>query len=201
MPTASASPPSVITFMVSPIADSRASELSTASGIDTSTTRVARQEPRNSRIISPVRPAAMTPSSATSLIASDTNTDWSNSETMWMSLGAAAMMPGSIDFTVLTMSSVEVEPFFSTGSNRPFLPLTCTMFCCGGPPARAQPTSRSRIGEPFTSLIGMVLSASSTRGSVFSRMMNWVWPNFASPEGSVRLCALTALTTCCGVRE
>ena len=55
-----------------------ASETRIESGIDISTTKVERHEPRNSRIISPVSPAAMAPSRSTSLIAPDTNTDWSN---------------------------------------------------------------------------------------------------------------------------
>ena len=51
MPTASASPPSVITLMVCPSRLSRQSEVRIESGIEMQTIRVLRQLPRNSRII------------------------------------------------------------------------------------------------------------------------------------------------------
>ena len=54
MPTASAKPPSVMTLIVSPSADRKASDARTDSGIDTVMISVERQLPRNSRIISPV---------------------------------------------------------------------------------------------------------------------------------------------------
>ena len=73
------------------------------------------------------------------------------------------------------------------------------MFCCGGPPSRAQPMSRSRIGEVFNNLIGMLLSLATWSGSVFMRMTNWVWPNLARPDGRVRVSALTWVSTCIGV--
>ena len=59
MPTASASPPSVITLMVSPSRCRMASEVRIESGIEMQTMRVLRQLPRNSRIIRPVSSAAM----------------------------------------------------------------------------------------------------------------------------------------------
>jgi hypothetical protein len=77
MPTASASPPSVITLIVSPVAASRATEVRIASGIDTMMMRVERQLPRKIRIISPVRAAATTPSKMTDDTAAVTNLDWS----------------------------------------------------------------------------------------------------------------------------
>ena len=100
------------------------------SGMETSTISVERQEPRNIRIISPVSPAAMVPSRSTSLMALDTYTDWSNSGVITRSLGAAARMPGSSDFTVLTTDRVDALPFLSTSSSTPRLPLSRTMFCC-----------------------------------------------------------------------
>ena len=75
MPTASASPPRVMVLMVWPSADITAIEVRIDNGIETITTRVERQEPRNSRIISAVRPAAMAPSRSTLVIAFCTNTD------------------------------------------------------------------------------------------------------------------------------
>ena len=75
MPTASARPPSVMMLTVSPSAASTAIDVRMDSGIETSTIRVERHDPKNSRIISPVRPAAIAPSRITSSIAPDTNTD------------------------------------------------------------------------------------------------------------------------------
>ena len=65
MPTASARPPSVMVFRVWPIALRQTSEARIDSGMEIITTRVERQEPRNSRIIRAVRPAAIRPSRAT----------------------------------------------------------------------------------------------------------------------------------------
>ena len=75
MPTASASPPSVITLSVWPIALRIASDVRIESGIDVITTRVLRQLPRKSRIITPVRNAATAPSVSTPVIAARTKSD------------------------------------------------------------------------------------------------------------------------------
>ena len=64
MPTASASPPRVIVLMVWPSAPITATEVRIESGIETMTMRVERQEPRNSRIMRAVRPAAIAPPAA-----------------------------------------------------------------------------------------------------------------------------------------
>ena len=61
MPTASARPPSVMMFKVSPSAESAVIEDSTANGIEAAMITVERQLPRNSRIIRLVSAAAMTP--------------------------------------------------------------------------------------------------------------------------------------------
>ena len=58
-------PPSVITLIVSPSHDSAVSENRTASGIEITMMMVERQLPRNSRIISVVNAAAITPSRTT----------------------------------------------------------------------------------------------------------------------------------------
>ena len=55
MPTASAKPPSVIVFSVSPRKYSTTSEVRIDSGIEIMTTSVERHDPRNSRIINAVR--------------------------------------------------------------------------------------------------------------------------------------------------
>ena len=75
MPTASASPPKVITLMVWPMAFNRNSELKTDSGIEMQTINVLRQLPRKSRIIKPVRPAASRPSCITLSTAARTKID------------------------------------------------------------------------------------------------------------------------------
>ena len=77
MPTASASPPSVITLIVSPVAASSATEVRIASGIEIVMMSVERQLPRKIRIISPVSAAATTPSKMTDDTAAFTNLDWS----------------------------------------------------------------------------------------------------------------------------
>ena len=77
MPTASASPPSVIMLIVSPSAESTSRDVITDSGIDTATIRVDRQLPRKIRIITAVRQAAITASRTTPLMAARTKIDWS----------------------------------------------------------------------------------------------------------------------------
>ncbi len=62
MPTASARPPSVMMLMVSPSALSRMTETKIDSGMEMEMTIVGRQSPRNSRIMTAVRAAAMTAS-------------------------------------------------------------------------------------------------------------------------------------------
>ena len=75
MPTASASPPSVMTLMVSPSQDSNVTENRIDSGIEMMMMIVERQLPRNSRIITPTRAAASTASRRTPNTAALTNTD------------------------------------------------------------------------------------------------------------------------------
>jgi hypothetical protein len=75
MPTASASPPNVITLSVCPKAASAAIAASTASGIDTAMITVERHDPRNSRIIRLVSAAAIAPSRTTPDTAAFTKID------------------------------------------------------------------------------------------------------------------------------
>ena len=69
MPTASASPPSVIRLMVWPVSQSASSDASNDSGIVMTTTSALRQSRRNSRTISPVSSAPSMPSSVSPAIA------------------------------------------------------------------------------------------------------------------------------------
>ena len=73
MPTASARPPSVIVLMVSPRKWSTTIDVRIESGIEIITMRVDRHDPRNSRIISAVSPAAIAPSLTTLATESDTS--------------------------------------------------------------------------------------------------------------------------------
>ncbi len=75
MPTASASPPSVMTLSVCPSAVMTISENRIASGIEITTISVDRQLPRNTRIMSAVSSAATTASRTTPSIDERTNTD------------------------------------------------------------------------------------------------------------------------------
>src|SRR6266404_4128044 len=53
---------------------------------------------------------------------------------------------------------------------------------------------------PFEKLTGMSLSASIVGGIALVRTVYWVLPIFAVPPDRVRFWALTAVTTCSGVR-
>ena len=75
MPTASARPPSVITLVVWLSMFKAISETRMESGIEMQTISVLRQLPRNSRIIMPVRKAAIRASRTTPLMAARTNSD------------------------------------------------------------------------------------------------------------------------------
>ena len=143
MPTASASPPSVMMLSVSPIADSMMIAPSTDSGIETAMMTVERQLPRNSRIITLVSSAAMTPSTATPSIAPRTNTDWSPMKPIFSASGSWSLT--SITFCLMPamISSVEVAPAFSTIISTERLPSTWTMLVCGGLPSRTVATSRT----------------------------------------------------------
>ncbi len=77
MPTARARPPRVMMLMVSPRADSAAMAARIDSGIEMVIISVERQLPRNSRIITPVRDAAMRASRTTVVTALVTKPDWS----------------------------------------------------------------------------------------------------------------------------
>src|SRR6266446_3051550 len=75
------------------------------------TTIVGRHEPRKSRIISAVSPAAIAPSRNTLTTEEVTNTDWSNNDLIAMPEGAAARAVASTCLTALTTVRVEAFPF------------------------------------------------------------------------------------------
>ena len=195
MPTASARPPSVMTLMVSPSAARIASEVRIESGIETSTTMVERQEPRKSRIVRPVSPAAITASWITPSIAAETKTDWSNNSRRTMPSGAAARMSGRAFLTLLTTSRVEAVPFLKIRISTDWAPSARTTLTCGGPPSRTKATSRTSTGWPETTLIGMRFSASRVSGEALSWIGYCCSPILARPDGIVRFCAVIALVT------
>ena len=137
MPMASARPPRVMVFIVSPIALSTMMELRIESGMEMAMMSVLRQLPRKSRIIKAVRLAAMTPSRRTPTMEALTKMDWSKSSVILRPLGAAAREPGRTSFLIwLTMSSVETEPVFMMVSRAAGLPLARATFCCTDQPSR-----------------------------------------------------------------
>jgi len=75
MPTARASPPSVMMLIVSPSRLSVMTEVRIESGMETAMISVLRQLPRKSRIIAAVRQAAITASRITPLTAARTKMD------------------------------------------------------------------------------------------------------------------------------
>ena len=76
--------------MLWPVSSSPISPAPIESGMESDTTTVLRQSPRNSRIISETRTEEITASRITLVTAARTNTDWSKSSLNSMPLGAAA---------------------------------------------------------------------------------------------------------------
>ena len=81
------------------------------------TTSVLRQLPRKSRIMSPVRNAAIAPSTSTPVIAARTKSDWSKRSLISMPGGAEARIAGSSSFSCLTIVRVDAPPFLMTVSS------------------------------------------------------------------------------------
>ena len=101
------------------------------SGMETATMAVERRLPRNSRIISAVRHAAMAASRTTLCTDSRTNTDWSAIRLTFKSLGTVDRMRGRAARTRLTTSSVEALPLLLMVSRAARRPFRSTMLVCG----------------------------------------------------------------------
>ncbi len=129
-PTASASPPSVITLSVWPSAHSTVTLTRMESGMESATMSVLRQLPRKSRIIAAVRHAAMRASTTTPSSAAFTKSDWSASTSTLSADGSAARIPGNASRTRFTTSMVEAPPDLSTVTSAPRTPSRCTMLVC-----------------------------------------------------------------------
>ena len=87
IPTASASPPSVMMLIVWPARLRQTIAVRIESGIDGITISMLRGEPRNISTINATRPAAITASRTTPHSAPRTNTDWSKVELDLQALG------------------------------------------------------------------------------------------------------------------
>src|SRR5260370_37970548 len=74
------------------------------------------------------------------------------------------------------------------------------MFCCTAQPSCTWPTSFRNTVGPFVYLIGMSLRSLIAVRLALVRTVYCVSPILARPDGSVRLWALTALTTSAGVK-
>ncbi len=115
MPIASAMPPSDMMLIVFPVSQSPNSDPSRASGMFETTTITLRQSRRNSRIISPVSVAPMTPSVATLRTAAITVGDSSNSKLTVTSLGTTSRK-SCIDLRMsATTVSVDAVSFLMIG--------------------------------------------------------------------------------------
>ena len=142
MPTASARPPSVITLIVWPSRLRMQSDVRIESGIEMQTISVLRQLPRNSRIIRPVRPAAISASRTTPC-------DRGAHEDRLVGERASPSAPaerwpescGSAAFTALTIDSVEALPLRVMVISTPREPLVRTMLVCTWKPSRTCATS------------------------------------------------------------
>ncbi len=141
MPTASAIPPSVIVLSDCPIAQRMMIPVRIDSGIETATISVLRHEPRNSRIIKAVSPAAIAPSFKTPSTAARTNTDWSKSRSSFNSGGNCAWMFGSASRTRLTTLSVEDPSPLRIVISTARRPSRRTTFVCTIEPIRTLATS------------------------------------------------------------
>ena len=114
IPTAKASPPSVMMFKVSPSADKPTMAPMIDKGMDTAMMSVDRQLPKKSKIIKLVKAAAISPSTATPLIAALTKIDWSLIALTVKLSGKLGFIDSSFAFTPSTMAKVELLPFFKT---------------------------------------------------------------------------------------
>ena len=111
-------------------------------GIDTAMINVLRQLPRNSRIISAVRHAAITASRTTSATAALTKIDWSAIGLMWSCGGSICATCGNSARMLSTTSIVDAVPALRMTTNTPRRPSIRTMLVCGGKPWLTVATSR-----------------------------------------------------------
>ena len=142
MPTASAKPPNVMMLMVWPRKLSAITEVRIDSGIETAMMMVLRQLPRNSRIISAVRQAAITASRITPATAALTKIDWSASGCICNCGGRVCSTRLSMPRMPFTTSMVEAVPALRMLTSTPRRPSCRTTLVCGANPSLTVATSR-----------------------------------------------------------
>ena len=101
--------------------------------------------------------------------------------------------------TPSTTASVEAPPFLMTLKSTERRPFSRTTFCCTAQPSCTWPISLTNTVCPLTYLIGILLRSAMVVGIALVRTVYCVSPILARPDGKVRFCALTALTTSAGV--
>ncbi len=111
-------------------------EASTDRGMEVAMITVDRQLPRNSRIITLVRAAAMTPSLITPETAALTKIDWSLSRSIFRFAGRESLIWGRRVLTPSTMARVEAEPFLLTLISTVRRPSLRTTLVWGEDPSR-----------------------------------------------------------------
>ena len=162
---------------------------------------VLRQLPRNSSTIAAVRPAAISASTTTPLTAALTNTDWSNSGVTLMSSGSslrarAAAAPAGWRRCRASRRRRSSAPTAARRARRPGARRWSAARSRRAPGRRRAGRSSLppivRTGRSFSPLIAS--------GEPFMRTVYSVSPNLAVPDGRIRFCVLTALTTSAGDR-
>ena len=141
IPTASARPPSVMRLMVSPSPLRAAIEDRIESGIEIAMMTVLRQLPRNSKIMTAVRQAAISASRTTPVMAPRTKTDWSPKRRICRSCGSVLFTYGKSCLIAAMMFNVEALPIFWIVIRVDRRPSTRTILVCGGKPSRTKATS------------------------------------------------------------
>ncbi len=199
MPTASASPPSVMMLIVSPSAASTISDDRIDSGIETAMISVLRQLPRKTRIIRPVRQAAM-------IAFADHAVDRRPHEDRLIGQRRdlqfrrqLRLIAAACACTPLMMSSVEALPVLSTDSSDAALPIHAhdvrlrrvTRLARARHPG-CKPSPRSPANGEIVQLVNRLRRRRSVSTLVFERA------DLVVPEGRIRFCAPIVLTTSAG---
>ena len=202
MPTASARPPSVIMLSVWPSAENTMTDTRIESGIETTMTSVERQEPRNSRIISPVS------AGGDHRLAQDAVERRAHEHRLVeQRLDLRARAAGSPGCAAgrrargCTMSSVDASARLQHGQQRR-APAVDVHHRGLDRRSRRAP-GRRRAGRPSPApscFTGMSFSVSKTSGDELVRTLYSVGPIFAVPAGRMTFCALSAVETSIGDR-
>ncbi len=130
MPTARANPPSVITLKDSPMTYMTMTAVRTESGMEARMIRVSRPLPRKSRIIRPVRTAAIRPPICTLRSAALTNTAWLNMGLIVIPSGSSNRTSGRAARIPSITRSVDSPPVLRMIIRLPGAPSTATELVC-----------------------------------------------------------------------